>query len=129
MLPLVVAAPARRSTILVVEDEVLIRIAICDELREVGYLAIEAVNADEALGLLQSNIDVDLIFSDVRMPGATDGLGLLAEVRKAYPQMPVIITSGHLPSDTKFDHPTDFLSKPYNVELAVNLIQNRLKYL
>ena len=126
--PLAVAAPAGRAAILVVEDEFLIRIVICDELRVAGYRVIEAASADEALAMLQSGVEVDLIFSDVRTPGAINGLELLAEVRKASPDLPVIIASGHLQPDTTFDDTTDFLSKPYNLNNVVNLINNRLKY-
>ena len=112
-----------------VEDEFLIRIAICDELRDAGHRVIEAASADEALAILQSGMDVDLIFSDVRTPGSINGLELLAEVRKTTPGLPVIIVSGHVqPPDKAFDDATDFLIKPYNLGNVVTLINNRLKF-
>ncbi len=85
-----------RPRILIVEDEVLIRIMVSDELRDAGYEVIEAATADEAVEILQTALPFDLVFSDVRMPGSMDGLGLLACVRARFPALPVIITSGHM---------------------------------
>ena len=101
--PLVVSAAHPRVCVLVVEDEFLIRTMVSDDLREAEYEVIEACNADEALAILRSGAGVDLIFSDVRMPGTLDGLELLAMVRARDPAFPVVITSGHLPHDTWFD--------------------------
>lgn len=82
--------------ILVVDDEVLIRFAIADYLRDCGYHVLEAANAAEALELLESQLDlVDLVFSDVQMPGAMDGFGLARWVRANRPWLPVILTSGN----------------------------------
>ena len=88
-------APARRC-VLVVEDELLVRMMLSDELRDAGYDVLEAYNADEALEVLHSTARVDLIASDVRMPGSMDGLGLLKEIKRSFPAIPVIITSAHL---------------------------------
>jgi CheY-like chemotaxis protein len=122
--PLASAHPS----ILVVEDEFLVRLIICDELRAAEYNVIEAVNGDEAVAILKSGARVDLIFSDVRMPGAIDGLGLLAFVRQAYPTTPVIITSGHLRPDLALaDGATQFLSKPYSIEHAIRLVESGLE--
>ncbi|MDA6490278.1 response regulator, partial [Escherichia coli] len=65
-----------RTSILVVEDEILVRYVICDYLRDCGFHVIEAGTADEALEYLRSHNDVVLVFSDVRMPGSLDGIGL-----------------------------------------------------
>ena len=69
---------------------------ISDELREARFRVIEACDAQEAIVVLESGLPVDLILSDVRMPGQLDGLELLSVVRRSYPRLPVIITSGHL---------------------------------
>jgi DNA-binding NtrC family response regulator len=110
-----------------VEDEFLVRMLISEELRTADFHVIEAVDAEEALAALHSGIRVDLIFSDVRMPGPIDGLGLLAAVQQGFPEMPVIMTSGHLQRDTAFDAPTAFLPKPYTFSQAIKLIEDRLK--
>ena len=119
-------APARKS-ILVVEDELLIRMMLADELREAGYDVTEAFNADEALVILRSPAPVDMILSDVRMPGSMDGIGLLRVVRSAYPKIPVIITSAHLqPALATIDGATRFISKPYKLELVVKAVEEEL---
>jgi DNA-binding NtrC family response regulator len=117
--------PCKR--ILVVEDELLIRIIVGDELRGAGYDVIEACDADEALMVLRSSVRVDLIISDVRMPGSMDGLGLLAFVRNAFPTIPVIITSGHLePTLAIADGAIQFLAKPYGIDQVVRAVQKEL---
>jgi CheY-like chemotaxis protein len=86
-------APA--PTILVVEDEVLVRLVIAEYLRECGYKVYEAVNAGEALEMLQSSgVPIDVVFSDVQMPGEIDGFGLARWVRANEPGVQVILTSG-----------------------------------
>jgi response regulator RpfG family c-di-GMP phosphodiesterase len=79
------ALPVVPGTILFVEDECLISIIASDALRDAGYKVIEAANADEALAILLSQTPVDLLISDVRMPGSLDGLGLLAATHEAFP--------------------------------------------
>jgi CheY-like chemotaxis protein len=82
--------------ILVVEDEVLIRFVIADYLRECGYHVMEAANAAEAVELLQVEATpIDLVFSDVQMPGDMDGFGLAHWVRANRPGLPIILTSGN----------------------------------
>ena len=86
---------ASLQTILVVEDEILVRLAIADYLRECGYKVHEAVNAQEALAMLQSpQVAIDIVFSDVQMPGDMDGFGLARWVRANKPGVQVILTSG-----------------------------------
>lgn len=83
------------QTVLVVEDEILIRLVIADYLRECGYRVHEAVNAEEAVAILQSpEVSVDVVFSDVEMPGSMDGFGLARWIRANKPGTQVILTSG-----------------------------------
>ena len=83
------------QTVLVVEDEVLIRLVIAEYLRECGYRVHEAANADEALAVLEEpNVAVDIVFSDVLMPGSMDGFGLARWIRANRPQIDVVLTSG-----------------------------------
>jgi DNA-binding response OmpR family regulator len=81
-------------TILIVEDEVLIRFDVADYLRSCGYQVIEAANASEALSILQSGRRVDLMFSDVQLPGSMDGFALARWVRTHRPEVRVLLTSG-----------------------------------
>ena len=116
-----------RPRVLVVEDEFLIRLLISDALRDAGFDVIEAFNGDEAIDIL-STAPVDLVLSDVRMPGTIDGLELLRWVRESLPALPVILTSGHLPPDEAIAQgATHFLSKPYIVDGAVALVSMKLK--
>lgn len=113
--------------ILVVEDEPLISMFACEALRDVGFVVLDAWNADEALDILKSGKAIDLIFSDVRMPGLIDGLGLLDFVRKQFPAIPVILTSGHLEPDIAIAHgAATFVSKPYDVINVVDAIMIEL---
>jgi CheY-like chemotaxis protein len=83
------------ATILVVEDEVLVRLVIAEYLRECGYKVHEAAHADEAIAVLQApEVTVDIVFSDVIMPGTMDGFGLSQWVRDNRPGVEVILTSG-----------------------------------
>lgn len=115
-----------RTCILVVEDELLIRLMLSDGLRDKGYHVIEAFNADEALLVLETAVP-DLIISDVRMPGSLDGMGLLALVRETLPKIPVIITSAHLQSNLAFaDGATRFIGKPYSMDLVIETVRDEL---
>src|SRR5262245_7762736 len=82
------------ETILIVEDEVLIRLDVSDYLRACGYRVIEAGNASEAIAILQSGHRIDLVFSDVQLPGSMDGFALARWVRTHQPEVKVILTSG-----------------------------------
>ena len=82
-------------TILVVEDEVLIRLVIADYLRDCGYKVHEAVSGEEAIAILQApEVSIDVVFSDVEMPGSMDGFALARWVRANKPGLEVILTSG-----------------------------------
>ncbi len=89
------AAPqAARARILVVEDEPLVRFAIAEALRDEGASVIEAATADEAWRYLAGGEPVDLIFTDHRMPGSMTGAQLAVQVRRQYPSVEVVVTSG-----------------------------------
>ena len=114
--------------ILVVEDEVLIRWMVAEILRDAGYAVIEAMNGDEALEIIQSGVRVDLVFSDVRMPGKIDGTTLLEIVRKQRPDLPVVITSGHCdPTAALSGGAVDFVRKPYDPDRVVTAVATHLK--
>jgi CheY-like chemotaxis protein len=116
-----------RSVVLIVEDEVLIRLAVADALRGMGALVAEASNAAEALALVACGLRPDVLLTDVRMPGEIDGLQLARRLMAEEPSMLVYVTSGHLAASS--NHPADvtFLPKPYDPELAALKICNDLK--
>lgn len=109
--------PQRGSfTILVVEDEPLVRLSVATELRDGGYRVLEAGTADEALIALTGDQTIDLVFCDVLMPGAKGGLSLASWMREQRPETPIILTSG---SDTVVRYFSDatipFVAKPYRL--------------
>lgn len=82
-------------TVLVVEDELMVRMPIAEFLRDCGYNVIEAGNAGEAIAAMDADEPVSLVFSDIRMPGQMDGFGLAEWFRSHYPNVPVLLTSGY----------------------------------
>ncbi len=102
-----------RSTILVVEDEVLVRMTLADQLRDAGYAVIEAANGHEAAEVLRTS-PVGFVVSDVRMPGAMDGVALARLIRSEYPAIKIILTSAHL-SEAGWAQHDGFFHKPYDV--------------
>jgi YesN/AraC family two-component response regulator len=70
---------------------------VADEVRRRGFNVIEAQNADEAITLLQSQVPIGLVFTDIRLPGSTDGLALAQLVRKTRPDLKIVIASGDVP--------------------------------
>jgi DNA-binding NtrC family response regulator len=88
------AQPAAPPVVLVVEDEVLIRLAIADHLRTNGFKVIEAGSAAEAQELILAGLAFDLVFSDITMPGPLDGVGLAQWLKQNHVEIPVILASG-----------------------------------
>ncbi len=85
-----------RPVILIVEDEVLVRMLIADVLQDAGYRIIEAANADEALRVLQARPDVHVVVTDVEMPPGPTGYDLAAQVRERWPYVQVLVSSGRV---------------------------------
>lgn len=89
-----IQAQSGRSTVLIVEDDAVIRRPLAEYLQAVGYRVVEAGSAADAVALLAGGVRVDLIFSDIRMPGAMDGLDLARWIRRHHPGVWVMLTSG-----------------------------------
>ncbi len=111
------------ACILVVEDEVLIRLVIADELRAQGFSVVEAASADQALSYFQAGVQVDLVLSDIEMPGSMNGVGLIQRLRVTAPNLPTVLTSGASPAAHDADA---FVSKPYDMGKVVALIAKLL---
>jgi CheY-like chemotaxis protein len=116
MMSTMYATNGKRTRVLLVEDEPLICDIATEALEEQGY-AVEAVaTASEALSCLDSGTPIDVLFTDVNLPGEMDGAALAQRVRQMRPKLPVIYTSGR---QSKIEHmqPVDgsmFVPKPYN---------------
>jgi CheY-like chemotaxis protein len=114
--------------ILVVEDEVLVRFTIVEYLRECGFQVVEAGSADEALAIL-SEVAVDIVFSDVQMPGTMSGFGLARWIRQHRPGVKVILTSGRVDKTaaaSELCNVGPLISKPYDPQLVVERINGVL---
>jgi CheY-like chemotaxis protein len=118
------------QTVLVVDDNVLVRMVIAAYLRDCGFRVIEAVNAEEAIVVLQqSDQDVDVVFSDVEMKGAMDGFGLNRWIRENHPDVPVILAgtparASAAAADLCKEGPD--LTKPYEPQLVLDRIRRLL---
>ena len=88
--------PAASPAILVVEDEMLLRMRAVDMVEDAGFTPVEAVNADDALAILESRSDIELLFTDIQMPGSMDGLKLAHAVHERWPLIKIILVSGQL---------------------------------
>ncbi|MDB6086876.1 MAG: response regulator [Gammaproteobacteria bacterium] len=106
-----------RICILMVEDDFMTRWNVADFLRERGHRVIEAVDASDALGTFGSGTHVDIVFSDVHMPGAMDGHGLAEWLVKNHPRVPMLLTSGIGAESSKVaaSDTRCFVDKPYDL--------------
>lgn len=114
-----------RPAVLVVEDEVLIRMEAVDMLEDAGFRTYEAGSADAALLVLEKKGDVAFLFTDVDMPGSMDGIKLAAHVNATWPHIRIIVASGIL--DVKKEHlPPDacFFPKPYPTSEIIQKLQD-----
>ena len=112
-------------TLLVVEDEVLLRLEVAEYLRAQGFRVLEAADADEAMKLLSSSERIELLFSDVNMPGGTDGLALAQWVRQHRPWIQIILTSGDSRPEIKTAWDGVLIEKTYDyaaVALQIRLL-------
>ena len=108
------ALSEERTVVLIVEDDFLIREYAVEVINEAGFEAIEAANADEAIGILEGRSDIRIVFTDVHMPGSIDGLKLAHAIRDRWPPIKLIVTSGQM-TVPESDLPAGgrFFSKPY----------------
>ena len=112
---------ARQPAILV-EDEVLIRSAVAEYLRIAGNLVVEAANAAEAIAVFAAGVPIDVVFSDIHMPGTTDGLSLARWVCDHHPGTRVVLTSGNADAARAAEVAEIFFPKPYRTaEVAMRI--------
>ena len=113
--------------VLVVEDEMVLRMRAVDMVEDAGFTAVEAINADEALAILESRSDISLLFSDIQMPGSIDGLKLAHAVHDRWPSIKIILVSG-LVKVSDEDRPSDsrFFGKPLAVKQMIAELQDMI---
>jgi CheY-like chemotaxis protein len=115
------------AVVLVVEDEMLLRMRAVDIVEDAGYISVEAVDADEAVAILESRSDIALLFTDIQMPGSMDGLGLARSVHDRWPPIKIILVSGQVRT-TSLDIPPDsrFFGKPLEDEAMIAQLQSMI---
>ena len=113
--------------VLVVEDEMVLRMRAVDIVEDAGFNSLEAVNADEALSILESRSDISVLFTDIQMPGTLDGLKLAHAVHKRWPAIKIILVSGQV-NLCDADKPADsrFFGKPLETTQMIAEIQDML---
>jgi DNA-binding response OmpR family regulator len=115
---------SERTTVLVLEPDILVRMAVADYLRDCGYKVIEGATSDDALAVLKHGQKIDVILSEVLIGGSMDGFGLARHVRRQHQGVDVILTSGTLGAAAKAEDLCDEgpLQKPYHPSAIVRRI-------
>lgn len=114
-------ASRRQRRLLIVEDDVLIRMNFAAAARDAGYRVAEAATAGDALSFIRSRRRVDLVFTDINMPGSMDGIELVQRLAAEYPGVKAVLTSGGVPAGA-VQSTVPFLRKPYKIPDALALI-------
>jgi CheY-like chemotaxis protein len=117
-----VEAQSEGGSVLFVEDDPLVREAVAPALSKAGFSVRIATNADEALTLLESEHEIDVIFSDIIMPGRLSGIDLAQVAQKRHPGLKVILATGY--TDRHVEQPgIQLIAKPYEITEVIHLIQ------
>ena len=121
--------PCIPAVVLIVEDEMLLRMRAVDMVEDAGYTALEALDAAEAVAILESRSDVALMCTDIQMPGQMDGLGLAHAVHARWPAIRIIVVSGQL-SLPNIDLPprSRFLGKPLDAGEVITEMRDMIGY-
>jgi two-component sensor histidine kinase/CheY-like chemotaxis protein len=110
--------------VLIVEDEMMLRMRAADIVEDAGFRPVEAVNADEAMSILESRSDISLLFTDIQMPGSMDGLKLAHAVHDRWPRIKIILVSGQVtPSEAEKPADSRFFGKPLSVDKMIAELQ------
>ena len=115
------------AVILIVEDEMMLRMRAVDMVEDAGYTPVEAVDADGAVAILESRSDIALMVTDIQMPGSMDGLRLAHAVHKRWPPIKIILVSGQLKL-ANIDIPADsrFFGKPLEAKKMIAEMQSMI---
>jgi CheY-like chemotaxis protein len=107
--------PCIPAVVLIVEDEMMLRMRAVDMVEDAGYTPLEALDAAEAVAILESRSDVALMCTDIQMPGQMDGVGLAHAVHQRWPAIKIIVVSGQLNlPDLDLPPHSRFFGKPLN---------------
>ena len=118
--------PRVPGTVLLVEDDDLVRAVLAEHFEEVDLTVVEAVSADQAWTVIESGLKFDILFADLQLPGVISGRDLVQRVSTIFPDVGIIVASGR-PGPTlgiEFDH---FLHKPFDAAAAAGLVLRVLR--
>jgi two-component system, response regulator PdtaR len=122
-------ADSHAVTILLIEDEALIRMATAAMLEDAGYCVLEGQDADAALEALCAHPEIDIVITDVQMPGKIDGLKLAQIIGQDYPRIQTVVTSGRASlSEARQCGAKKFLPKPYTADAIQSVVQAVIKH-
>lgn len=111
--------------VLVVEDEVLVRLNAVLLLEEAGFDTLEAGSAEEAIAVLEARKDIRIVFSDIHLPGSIDGLRLAHAIRRRWPPIELVLTSGHMRvPEGEMPERGHFLGKPYGATELIRTVRS-----
>jgi CheY-like chemotaxis protein len=115
---------SERPVVLIVEDELLLRMNAVDIIETAGFEVVEAANADEAIEILEARRDIGVVFTDIQMPGSMDGLKLVRAVRGRWPPIKIVATSGHVGvAQTDLPEGGRFVPKPYSPGQVMDVLR------
>ena len=113
-----------KLVVLIVENEVLIRMGAVQMVEDAGSTVVEASNADEAIKILEAHRDIHAVFTDINMSGSIDGLQLSHAIRDRWPPIHLLVTSGlDVPNATQLPTNGHFIRKPYAAEHIAAALQ------
>jgi CheY-like chemotaxis protein len=113
-----------KPVLLIVEDEVLVRMLAVEIAEEAGYSVLEVTEADEAIRVLQKRPDIRVVLTDIDMPGSLDGLELAHAIRHRWPPIQVVLTSGKMrPAPDELPERSHFVPKPYDFSRMTGLLR------
>lgn len=113
-----------KPVLLIVEDDLLVRMLAVELAEEAGFNVLQAVDADEAIEVLQKRADIRVVFTDIDMPGSMDGLELAQAVRHRWPPVEIVVTSGKMrPARDELPERSHFVPKPYDVYGLTGLLR------
>jgi DNA-binding NtrC family response regulator len=111
-------------TVLVVDDDVLVRTALSENLRDAGFRVLEASSAHDAIGVMLAELPIDVLVTDLQMPGAMDGFGLGLAASGAAPDLKVLVMSSFLPESTGARlSPFEYLEKPFPPQILIDRVR------
>ena len=120
--------PLLQSTVLVVEDDEVLRMCAAEVVADAGFTPVEAANADEAVAILESRSDIALVFTDIQMPGSMDGLELARTVHDRWPAIKIILVSGRAELSER-ERPVNsrFFQKPFAMKQMIEGLQDMIR--